>query len=505
MAHALVGARARRVHLEQLLAVLVIFTVAFLARLVPTLRGSGLAGLDFYDDGVHFAAATGLVHGRLPYRNFLLLHPPGITLILSPFAALAGWLGDAHAFALARLGFMALGAVNALLVSRYLRGFGVFAAWFGGLFYALFWPVIYSEHTVLLEGPANTCLLVALLLVVPVDLKAVPSTAKLLIAGAALGLAMTIKIWGIVPIVVLAGWLVWRFRWRIAGLFLAGAAAAATVICLPFFLGAPRRMWRMVVLDQVQRNHTGLVPFERLNQIIGLTLYRLPNHFTVAMMLAWLLLGVAVLATLRDRRAQPVILLLIALTALLFLTPTWFVHYTALTGAVMALVVGAAGQRLVEWSFAKANQRVRRGVGTVLLVGLGLFSLPVASASIGSPFPGRSLGAAVAARPGCVTSDHPTALILMNVLSRNLDRGCPLVVDLGGASYDLPSADRGVAVRAKNKGFQSYALAYLRTGNTTILARFSRGVGLSKTSYRKVTSWPVVLRAGHYTLRTPRP
>lgn len=157
---------------ERLLAVLVIFSVAVAARLVPTLRGSGLFGLQFYDDGVHYAAATGLVHGRLPYRSFLLLHPPGILLVLAPFAEAARWLGDARGFATARLAFMVLGGVNALLVSRYLRPVGVAAAWLGGLFYALFWPSVYSEHTVLLEGPANTCLLVALLLLAPVASRA---------------------------------------------------------------------------------------------------------------------------------------------------------------------------------------------------------------------------------------------------------------------------------------------------------------------------------------------
>ena len=43
--------------------------IAFAFRLVPVLRGGGLFGLGNYDDGVYYAAATGLVHGRLPYRT----------------------------------------------------------------------------------------------------------------------------------------------------------------------------------------------------------------------------------------------------------------------------------------------------------------------------------------------------------------------------------------------------------------------------------------------------
>ena len=48
--------------------------IAFAFRLIPVLRGGGLFGFGNYDDGVYYAAATGLVHGRLPYLDFLLLH-----------------------------------------------------------------------------------------------------------------------------------------------------------------------------------------------------------------------------------------------------------------------------------------------------------------------------------------------------------------------------------------------------------------------------------------------
>jgi hypothetical protein len=40
----------------------------------------GLTGFTNYDDGVNFGGALGLVHGELPYRDFLWLHPPGIEL-----------------------------------------------------------------------------------------------------------------------------------------------------------------------------------------------------------------------------------------------------------------------------------------------------------------------------------------------------------------------------------------------------------------------------------------
>jgi hypothetical protein len=58
------------------LMAIAIAVITFVFRLVPVLRGGGLFGLGNYDDGVYYAAGNGLAHGLLPYRDFLLLHPP---------------------------------------------------------------------------------------------------------------------------------------------------------------------------------------------------------------------------------------------------------------------------------------------------------------------------------------------------------------------------------------------------------------------------------------------
>lgn len=58
-----------------LLLSLVVATTAVVVRLLMVLRGAGLGGMLSYDDGVYYSAAGSLVWGRLPYRDFLLLHP----------------------------------------------------------------------------------------------------------------------------------------------------------------------------------------------------------------------------------------------------------------------------------------------------------------------------------------------------------------------------------------------------------------------------------------------
>ena len=169
---------------------------AFLFRLVPVLRGGGLFGFGNYDDGVYYVSAIGLIHGLLPYRDFLLLHPPAITVLLAPFAAVAQLTSDSYGFAAARVAWMLLGAANAVLIWKILRPIGLVAAVFGGFGYAVFYPAVYADHSTLLESPATTALLIAILLLQPLVHDDSLPRGKALAAGALLGLGMTIKIWG---------------------------------------------------------------------------------------------------------------------------------------------------------------------------------------------------------------------------------------------------------------------------------------------------------------------
>lgn len=84
-----------------LVVLAVVFVVAAAVRLRMLFQPSPFF-FGTYDDGVHFAVALNLLHGQIPYRDVLFLHPPGIALATSPFAAVAPLTGDARAFVLAR-------------------------------------------------------------------------------------------------------------------------------------------------------------------------------------------------------------------------------------------------------------------------------------------------------------------------------------------------------------------------------------------------------------------
>ena len=95
----------------------------------------------------------------------------------------------------------------------------------------MFYPAIYSDKSTLLESPATTALLIVILLLQPlVHADSLPH-GKALIAGALLGLAMTIKIWGVVTLLIVLGWLLLLRRYGVALRVLIASAAAATVIC----------------------------------------------------------------------------------------------------------------------------------------------------------------------------------------------------------------------------------------------------------------------------------
>ena len=477
-----------------------VFALALAARLVPVLQGGGLHGLGNYDDAVHYAATVALVEGRLPYRDFLLLHPPGILVLLSPFAALGGLIGDADAMAVARISWMVLGAVNALLVGRVLLPLGASAALVGAVGYAVYFPAVYSEHTLLLESPATTCLLVSLVLLRVTASAPDASRVRVVVAGAVLGAAITLKIWGVVPVAVVMAWFLLRRRGGDSLRLLAGGVAVCVVICLPFFLADPAAMWQMVVLDQVGRRPLDRDLADQVSQLVGVSLWT-GTGASWMLGLALVVGAAAVLATLLGRRTRLLGVLLVALVVLVMSTPSWFLHYAALTAAPAALVLGAAVGMLADRARSAAGPALSWVVtGIALLAALG-YASPLLRLELIDPFPRAALARALAGTPGCVATDDPGTLIETDLLRRNLDRGCRVEIDLGGMNYHLDSR----VSRARNPAWQQYCLDYYRSSDAVISVRFRSGFGYSRATARTYTSWPELTRAGSYVVRVPQP
>ena len=210
--------------------------VALAVRLIPVLRGGGLFGTMAYDDGVYFGSASRCSTGASRIATSCCCHPPGILVVLAPFAALGHLVGDPTGFAAARLAFMVLGAVNVVLVTLVASRAGRRAALAAGALYVVWEVAANVERTTWLVAPQSTLLLLALLaLAGPRDRPAswVPSLRRCAVAGVLLGLNVGLQVWGVVPLAIVLAWLVAihrrRFRAAVRPVLATGIGAAVAI------------------------------------------------------------------------------------------------------------------------------------------------------------------------------------------------------------------------------------------------------------------------------------
>lgn len=219
-------------------------------RTAPWWRGHTFLGVQEYDDGVYYAASSLLLRGQLPYRDVVLVHPPGSTLLLAPFAGIGRLLGDPVGIGCARVAVVAL-SVGILVLLRRLAAVvcperPTAAGLTACLLYAVLPGAVVSERTVLLEPMAAAPCLLAVLLVTR------PGRRRAAAAGALLALGLAVKLFAGAYLVVVVVWLLWQRRADVASL-LAGIADGAAVTLLPFALAAPGPFWHDVVVTQLHR------------------------------------------------------------------------------------------------------------------------------------------------------------------------------------------------------------------------------------------------------------
>jgi alpha-1,2-mannosyltransferase len=451
--------------------------LAVLVRLLPLLIGGGLESYGRYDDGVYYAASDALTFGHLPYRNFVLLHPPGIVLVLTPFALLGRLTSDPVGMAAGRLAFIGIGALNAVLVAALAGRWSRPSALAGGVLYACWLPAVYAEQSTMLEPLGTAALLIALLLLVKTT---EPPTARgQLMAGVALGLACAMKIWYVGPwaVVVLCLFIAGR---RAAALRnVAGGAAALAVVLVPFFVLAPTRMYDMVVRDQLLRPLQGPSRAGRVARILGIRPLLTTDHPPVAVVVTVLAAAFLVAAAITcwvDRSARIIVAVLTGNLLVLLASPSYFPHYAALTAAPAVLVLAVALGKFVTVA-ARDPRRALIGpaIITVSILAFLASGERVATLAQGDVFPRAAFNRADPA--GCVTADDPTALIEMNRLSRDFSAGCRVPVDVTGIAYDRlyrPEPPGDFEPWYHNTAFRKYLHTYLLSGHAFVITGFDR-------------------------------
>ena len=405
--------------------------VAAILRIAPTLLPGGATNIREYDDGVMMAAAIALVDGELPYTDFVYLHPPGSLLLLAPAALLSDPLSEAGALALARVFMVLVGAANTALIGFLLRKHGTAAVVVGAGLYAV-WPMaVVTERTVLLEPILNLCLLVALWCL------ASRRRGAAVIAGISLGIALSVKYWAVVDVIIIAAAV--AAAWGLAGLwrYLLAGVITVSVITLPFFAQDPAAMWEQSVVTQLGRpaaagsladkahNFSPFLDIHRLDQFLPVTLWL--AVVALALLITLLPLFTALRAQHHPRLwPQDAWWGLLALThaAILVAGASFYYHYAPWLMAPLALALGAVTTRL-------RRRFTRRAVGLTATVAV----LVLAAADLRHvTAPATDLSATMS--EWATTRDYiwgsAPQLIAANAVQDNLDTGCPMDIDTFG-------------------------------------------------------------------------
>lgn len=396
-----------------------------------------------YDDGVYAGVAIRLVHGVLPYRDFVFVQPPGIALLLSPLA-LIGFLSGSSAsvLVLARIVTVAVVAINVVLTARLVRPVGRVGTAAAAFLLAL-WPLTVSvDRGVELEPYLVLFCLVGALLAFKGGSE--PSTRRLVFAGVAFGFACVLKVWAILPIIAIV--LVFlpcrrrELRW-----LLSGVIVVAAVCCLPFFITAPRAFIHEVLLDQLFRQVSGPMPFGQRLLLIsgfsGLTAVSVSPSVAVTAFVA-LLFAVALVYGLwwRERSMLEWYFLAVAVVTFIgmFEGSLLVDHYAYFPASMSAPLVGSCTDRLVAYVKHVARPLsmpfVLRGLTILAMAaafGVGVFGIDQDTTYLRSYLSSASDISALESHipPGaCVMSDYASTLIMANRFTPATS-GCPAVID----------------------------------------------------------------------------
>lgn len=469
---------------------------ALAVRQLPLIVTGRWAGEFSWDEGVYMFASQQLINGVWPYADFLLVHPPGIVLFLTPFAALATVIPDAVAASLARTAISALGATSAVIVALLLRRYGRAAAVTGSVLYAVWSATVWSEWIILLEPLLAVGLLAALLLLgKDAPAATVPTIGRVAAAGAILGLTLTVKLWAAVPLAVLGLMLLVRSPnragWGRALAFGGAALGAVAVVLAPFLVVAgPAAVWRDVVGFQFGRPGGAVSWGTRLAYFNGSL--AAPDRFpdvvwlaggTIALVAA----AAAVVLLARDRAVplrtwEPTGWLVLATVQVLVLlnAPSFYPTYTLAAAPALCLVAGICAQTFAERArIEDRSPAVRLGIKAIG-VAAALVLMVLSTRQIGPHLDGArdwsvvdrlEQEAAGTDRPRCVWAPTPEVLLEADVADDQTRQHCPTTIDVYATvlrELGIPDSEFDTSA-SRARDYQAQVAAQLSTSAVAIV------------------------------------
>jgi hypothetical protein len=425
-------------------------------RLYDLSRPGYLLGISEYDDGTDFGSAIRLVHGAVPYRDFIMVQPPGITLIMFPVALITKGMSTVTGMAVARV-FTALASAAAVPVAGLLvrhRGFFATLVTCGVL--AIYPDSILAARTVLLEPWLVLFCLLGALAVFDGD-EITDSRRRLLAGGVLFGFAGAVKVWAIIPVVVILALTARPPRRAVA--YAAGVVLGFCVPVLPFALTAPVTFYRSVIVAQLIRNDIVRIPQGyRLQQILGLvhvSQLATPPLVIIGIVVVVILAAVSVLGSRLSHSRPPALDWFATVTCVLvvaaFLWPAdFYYHYAGFIAPFVGLVIALPVARLLTALPAGTGRRWLRqarpwatSAAAAALVVLTVFQA-VAESHESSGVPAAEIAQAQRLIPpgACVATDQASYTIAINRFVSTVP-GCSLMIDGVGTDYALSGGRNG--------------------------------------------------------------
>jgi alpha-1,2-mannosyltransferase len=397
-----------------------------------------------YDDGVYLGASVRLLHGSLPWLDYDLLHPPGAVLLGVPFAALGELTTASVGLAVARIVTVVVAGINVILAGSVVRSRGRTAVFVTASLFALMPTSYAATQTLLLEPYLVLFCLVGLTVLTTGDGE-IATGRRLVLAGAMVGGAVSVKIFGVL---VAATVIVGLFpRWRVMRDWALGVILGAVVVTLPLAIAAPVHFVRDVVWVQLARGDRdhGVGFRDRLPVVLGLEALPDPSADDRAL---WVLVAVGVVVAagvvvdLCRRRLTRLYVISVVVAAATFVGMAqprqFFDHYAYFVVAVLVLPTGLSVAALVD--ALSAPLRRRGGFhrswwpSVAACCALVLAGLVVVPGAVGRSYDYN----AASADPGplirslvpsgsCVATDLSTALLVADRM--NASRSCDVPLD----------------------------------------------------------------------------
>jgi alpha-1,2-mannosyltransferase len=445
------AAAARSAGTPVTLVIVAATVLALLLRLYWLSRPGFLLSVNEYDDGPYFGSAVRLVYGALPYRDFLIVQPPGITLLMIPAALLSKVTGTAWGMATGRLLTACAGAAAVALAGLLVRHRGILATVIACGVMAVYPDSIQATKTVLVEPwLVLFCLLGALALFDGDHLTT--RTKRLVWGGVAFGFGGAVEPWAIFPVIVVALLALRRPR-RLAA-YAGGVAAGFLVPVIPFAALSPHNFYEATIVAQIG-SRPGAVRYPlwlRLQDMTGLADLARPTHLidlAATALIVAVIFGSLGLGYLLTWRLPPALDLFavgsLVLVAAAFLWSDQFhYHFADFLAPFLALSIALPVSALVR-DFRLASGRDGAAPSPLVWGGAavaGLAILVMAVVQFGwesDNYPHLRTSVVTSAErlipPGsCLLADEVSFAVMTNRLVSDVP-GCSLLLDPTGTNY----------------------------------------------------------------------